>query len=75
MKLIINQLANILSKYRSAHIKSEIDVIEFRIFSMLGSDIDTQLYNVYMMFSNIKGGKIISKKMKNKTKKRRKLNK
>jgi hypothetical protein len=36
----MNQLANILNKYISVHIKRDIDVIEFRIFSMLGMDID-----------------------------------
>jgi hypothetical protein len=65
----INQLSNILNKYRSVNIKCDIDVIEMRIFSLLGSDIDTHLYNVYRMFTLI-GGRIYSKKMrhrKNKT--------
>ena len=73
----LNQLAIVLDKYRSVNIKTDIDVIEFRIFSMLGTDVDYYMQIVYEMFSiKSKGGgkSFKNKKMKiikNKTRNRK----
>lgn len=67
-----DQLANVLTKYRSVHLKKEYDIIEFRLFSPIGNEINKQLFIVYKMFDIKKGGRL-TKKMISKIRKTRKL--